>query len=453
MRALLQETAQRAIRYVEGVDQRRVFPLADDLADLQRFDEALPEEPLDPQQVIQMLDEIGSPATVATTGPRYYGFVTGGILPAALAANWLMSAWDQNGVLRVLSPISARLEDLALDWMVDALGLEAGTGGGIVTGATMANFSGLAAARHYILERAGWDAEAKGLFGAPEVKVVVGQEVHVSLIQALGMLGLGRERVIVVPADEQGRMRADQLPALDEMTIVCIQAGNVNSGAFDPAEEICAAAHAAGAWVHVDGAFGLWAMVLPELAHLTRGLAQADSWSTDGHKWMNVSYDNGFVFCRYPQAMRAALAIGAVYLVEGAQREPGHYTPEQSRRARGVEIWAALKSLGRRGLQDLIRNDCQLAQRFAQGLRAAGIEVLNEVVINQVFAAFGDDEITAKIIAAVQADGTMWAGPSHWHGRSGMRLSVSSWKTRAEDIDRSVEAIVRCTDSVRSSQK
>jgi glutamate/tyrosine decarboxylase-like PLP-dependent enzyme len=442
----LKEAAERGMRYAETIRERRVSPSPEAIEALRAFDEPFPDSPTPAEDIICQLDELGSPATVASTGSRYFGFVTGGILPAAMAASWLMSAWDQNGGLRIGSPIGAKLEDVALAWLVDALGLPKETAVGFVTGATMANFTGLAAARHYLLARKGWDVEAKGLYGAPEIKVVVGDEVHVSLLQALQMLGLGKERLIRVPVDSQGRMLADKLPELDDLTILCIQAGNVNSGAFDPAKAICEKAKEAGAWVHVDGAFGLWVLASPTLKHLAEGLELADSWATDGHKWLNVSYDNGLVFCRHPEAMRGAMGVSAAYLITGAEREPDHYTPELSRRARGVEIWAALKSLGRKGLADLIERDCQLAARFAAGLKAVGFEILNEVVINQVLVSFGDKEKTLKTIAAIQEDGTMWAGQSVWQGKTGMRISVSSWATTEADIDRCVEAIARLSN-------
>jgi glutamate/tyrosine decarboxylase-like PLP-dependent enzyme len=442
----LKEAAERGMRYAETIRERRVSPSPEAIEALRAFDEPFPDSPTPPEEIICQLDELGSPATVASTGSRYFGFVTGGILPAAMAASWLMSAWDQNGGLRIGSPIGAKLEDVALAWLVDALGLPKETAVGFVTGATMANFTGLAAARHYLLAKKGWDVEAKGLYGAPEIKVVVGDEVHVSLLQALQMLGLGKERLIRVPVDSQGRMLADKLPELDDLTILCIQAGNVNSGAFDPAKAICEKAKEAGAWVHVDGAFGLWVLASPKLKALAEGLELADSWATDGHKWLNVSYDNGLVFCRHPEAMRGAMGVSAAYLITGAEREPDHYTPELSRRARGVEIWAALKSLGRKGLADLIERDCQLAARFAAGLKAAGFEILNEVVINQVLVSFGDKEKTLKTIAAIQEDGTMWAGQSVWQGKTGMRISVSSWATTEADIDRCVEAIARLSN-------
>jgi glutamate/tyrosine decarboxylase-like PLP-dependent enzyme len=311
----------------------------------------------------------------------------------------------------------------------------------------MANFTGLAAARHAVLERSGWDVEARGLFGAPPVTVVVGEEVHVSLLKALSMLGLGRERVVRLPVDGKGRIRADALPPLSPPAIVCIQAGNVNTGSFDPAAEICGWAHRAGAWVHVDGAFGLWAAAAPRRAHLAAGVAEADSWATDAHKWLNVPYDSGIVFVRQADALRAAMALGAAaYLTRDAPRGPDDYVPELSRRARGVEIWAALRSLGRSGLADLVERCCLHASRFAEGLAAAGYEVLNDVVLNQVLVSFGDDETTRRVVAAVQADGTCWCGGSFWQGRAAMRISVSSWRTTDADCEKSLSAILRIAE-------
>ncbi|OFW22259.1 MAG: pyridoxal-dependent decarboxylase [Acidobacteria bacterium RIFCSPLOWO2_02_FULL_65_29] len=312
-----------------------------------------------------------------------------------------------------------------------------------VTGATMANFAGLAAARHAILARAGWDVEDDGLFGAPPLTVVVGDEVHVAALKALGLLGLGRRRVHRVPVDAQGRMRADALPPLDNRTIVCVQAGNVNSGAFDPSVEICARAREAGAWVHVDGAFGLWAAGSPRYRHLTDGFGAADSWATDGHKWPNVGYDCGIVLVRDPVALRSAMALSSAYFTPGQQREPSQFTPEMSRRARGVELWATLRSLGRSGLTDLIDRTCAHAQRFANGLRSRGFEILNEVVINQVLVSFGSPARTKAVIDRVQQDGTCWCGGTEWQGRTAMRISVSSWATTVEDVDASLAAIDR----------
>jgi len=443
VKELLAEVARRGARYVSSIGNRRVFPLAEDIARLDALVGPLPGEPCDPAAVVALLDDAGSGATVATTGPRYFGFVTGGILPAALAANWLAGAWDQNGALVVESPVAARIEEIASGWLLDIFGLPAGCGVGFVTGATMANFTALAAARHAVLERAGWNVEEDGLFGAPPVTVVVGAEVHVSVLKALAMLGLGRARVKTVPADDQGRMKADALPAIDERTIVCIQAGNVNTGGFDPAAGICARAREAGAWVHVDGAFGLWAAAAPARKHLMAGVADADSWATDCHKWLNVPYDSGLAFVRDPSHLRVAMMLRAAYLHMGDAREPSQYTPEASRRARGIEVWAALRSLGRRGLAEMIERNCQSAARFAEGLRCSGFAVLNDVVLNQVMVSFGDADKTRRVIREIEADGTCWCGATEWHGNTAMRISVSCWSTTAEDVDRSLEAMVK----------
>ena len=398
---------------------------------------------MEAERVLEILDRIGSPATTGMAGRRYFGFVIGGSLPAALAANWLAGAWDQCPGLFAASPIGTVLEEVSLGWLLDVLKLPAQSGGAFVTGATVANFTALAAARHAVLARVGWDVEANGLFGAPPITVVVGEEAHPSLIKALGMLGLGRSRVIRIPVDSQGRMRAAELPPLNGPAIVCLQAGNVNTGAFDPAAELCAQAHARGAWVHVDGAFGLWAAASPTHAHLVEGAADADSWATDAHKWLNVPYDSGLAFVRDAETLKRAMAITAAYLPQGGHREPSQYTPELSRRARGVEIWAALKSLGRSGLADLIERNCRLARHFAELLQQAGCEILNEVVLNQVLVSFGNAARTRQVIERVQRDGTCWCGSTDWQGHTAMRISVSSWATRHEDVERSVAAILR----------
>jgi glutamate/tyrosine decarboxylase-like PLP-dependent enzyme len=448
MRELLKDAAERAARYLDGVSERSVSACAEDVARLGELGGPTPEGPTDAARVLAMLDDIGSPATVASAGPRYFGFVIGGSLPAALAANWLSGAWDQDAALSVMSPAAAALEEIAGGWLCDVLGLPAGCGVGFVTGATMASFTCLAAARHALLTKAGWEVEENGLFGAPPLTVVVGDEVHVSLLKGLSLLGLGRSRVVRVPTDGQGRMRAEALPALDARTIVCMQAGNVNTGAFDPAEEICSRARAADAWVHVDGAFGLWAAAAPERAHLTKGFAGADSWATDCHKWLNVPYDSGLAFVRDAEQLRAAMVVSAAYLVPGAGREPWHFTPESSRRARGVEVWAALRSLGKQGLAEMIERHCRLASRFSEILRDAGYEVLNDVELNQVLVSFGSAETTRRVIQDVQNEGTCWCGGTEWHGQAAMRISVSGWSTTAEDVGRSAAAIVKIANRV-----
>ncbi len=442
LRDLMRDASARALRYLDELDERPVAPRPEAVAQLDQLDIALPESGTDPLATLAELDRYAG-ATMAMSGPRFYGFVIGGTLPAALAANWLAGAWDQNAALAVVSPLTAQLEAVALHWLVELLGLPAGTGAGFVTGATTANFSCLLAARHAVLEAVGWHVEADGLFGAPPVTVVVGEEAHTTLFKSLGLAGFGRNRVVRVPVDGQGRMRADAFPELSGPTIVCLQAGNVNSGAFDPAAAIIPLAKAAGAWVHVDGAFGLWAAASPQHAHLLAGYAGADSWATDAHKYLNTPYDGGLAFVRDPQVLRAAMAITAAYLPASASRDPSDYTPELSRRARGVEIWAALRSLGRAGVVELVERTCRHAQRFAEGLRAAGYEVLNEVVLNQVLVSFGDAATTLRVIAGIQQDGVCWAGGTVWQGKTATRISVSSWRTTDADVERSLQAMIR----------
>ncbi|HEU4382348.1 MAG TPA: aminotransferase class V-fold PLP-dependent enzyme [Anaeromyxobacteraceae bacterium] len=441
--ALLADAARRAAAYLDGLERRAVSPSPQAVSALAELDRPLPEEGAEPSAMLDELDRRISPATMAMAGPRFFGFVIGGALPGTLAANVLASAWDQNSAKWAVTPGTAAIEKVALRWTLEALGLPAETSGGFVTGATVANFTALAAARHAVLARAGWDVEARGLFGAPPVTVVIGAEAHVSVLKALAMLGLGRERAVTVPVDGQGRIRPDALPRLRGPAIVCTQAGNVNTGAFDPAAAVVARAREAGAWVHVDGAFGLWAAAAPRRAHLVAGVAEADSWATDAHKWLNVPYDSGIALVRDGEALRAAMGISAAYLPEPGVRDPADHTPELSRRARGVEVWAALRILGRRGLADLVERTCRHAARFAQGLGAAGHRILNEVVLNQVLVSFGDDGRTRRAIDALQADGTCWCGGTVWQGRTAMRISVSSWATTDEDVERSLEAMLR----------
>jgi glutamate/tyrosine decarboxylase-like PLP-dependent enzyme len=453
MRDLLTDASTRAARYVSGIGNRRITPHPEDIARLSALGGPMPEEPCDPQAVLALLDDVGSPATIASTGGRYFGFVTGATLPAALAANWIAGAWDQNAAMRVMSPVAAALEDITLGWLREALALPPSTGVGFVTGATMANFTCLAAARHMLLERAGWNVEDNGLFGAPPLTVVVSDEVHVSVLKALAMLGLGRTRVTRLATDDQGRIRSDSLPEFNERSIVCLQAGNVNTGAFDPAARICSEAHRHGAWVHVDGAFGLWAAAAPERAHLIAGFAEADSWATDCHKWLNVPYDSGLAFVREPQHLRSAMTVSAAYLQASDSREPYQYTPEASRRARAIEVWAALRSLGQRGLADMVERNCRLASRFAGQLRTAGYSILNDVVLNQVLVSFGDAAATKRVISELQNEGTCWCGGTEWHGQTAMRISVSGWATTEEDVDQSAAAVLRVASATQTGAR
>jgi glutamate/tyrosine decarboxylase-like PLP-dependent enzyme len=450
MKELLHDAAARATAYLDGLASRRVPPTRESVERLSGFQERLPEGPTDPREVLATLDRLGSPATMATAGPRFFGFVIGGSLPATLAANWLAGAWDQNAAFASVTPGVAMLEQVSLSWMIELLGLPPETGGAYVTGATMANFSALAAARHAVLDRAGWRVEADGLFGAPPITVVVGEEAHPTLFKSLGLLGLGRSRVARVAVDGQGRIRPDALPRISGPTIVCTQAGNVNTGAFDPIGAICERVRGSGAWVHVDGAFGLWAAAAPSLAPLTRGMAAADSWATDAHKWLNVPYDCGLAFVRSPDALRAAMAITAEYLPQSTgPRSPSDFTPELSRRARGVEVWAALKSLGRSGLVEMIEASCAHARRFAEGLRASSFDVLNDVVLNQVLVSFGTEAATRRVVAAIQEDGTCWCGATVWQGTTAMRISVSGCATSAADVEESLAAMIRIARTSR----
>jgi glutamate/tyrosine decarboxylase-like PLP-dependent enzyme len=444
MTDLLHDAARRASRYLESLDSRSVAPSPQAVAALKRLETPFPQRGSAAESVIAELDEIGSPATMASTGGRFFGFVFGASLPVTVAAGWLATAWDQNAGLVVGSPISAVLEEVAGSWLKEIFHLPAASGVGYVTCATAANFSALAAARHALLARAGWDAEANGLFGAPPITVIVGEEVHASVRKALSMVGFGRERVVRVPVDGQGRMRLDAFPAVDDRTIVCVQAGNVNTGSFDPVSEICerARSRGGGAWVHVDAAFGMWAMAAPGRAHLARGIEGADSWACDAHKWLNVPYDSGLVFTRDPQALQAAMSTDGAYLVQDGGRMPYQYTPDFSRRARGVEVWAALRHLGRNGLADLVERLCQRATQFAEGLSAAGYQVLNDVVLNQVMVSFGSAERTREVIRRIQEDGTCWCGGTVWQGKTAMRISVSSWATTETDVERSLRAMV-----------
>jgi glutamate/tyrosine decarboxylase-like PLP-dependent enzyme len=452
----LGEAFDQALAYLEGLPARPV-PSRAGLAELRAaLGGPLPEGPLDPREVVAELATAAEPGVFASGGGRYFGFVVGGASPAALAADWLTSAWDQNAALYVLGPAASVVEEVAGAWLAELLGLPAGVSVGLVTGAQMANFTGLAIALREMLGRAGWDLESAGLWGAPRVRVLAGQGRHGTIDRALRFLGVGAAAVEAVDADDQGRMRPAALAsALEEGSgpaIVCAQLGNVNSGAMDPVGEICQVAHGHGAWVHVDGAFGMWAAASPRLRPLVAGVELADSWATDAHKWLNVPYDSGLVFCAHPTAHRAAMGIQAGYLVHGSddQRDALDYNPDHSRRARGFPIYAAIRALGRQGVAELVERCCALAGRFAERLAAAdGVEVLNQVVLNQVLVCFlaadGDhDAHTRRVVERVQQDGTCWMSGTTWQGRAAMRISVSNWSTDQADVDRSVAAILRC---------
>jgi glutamate/tyrosine decarboxylase-like PLP-dependent enzyme len=448
--AALRRAAEIGLDYLSKLPERAVGARADAATIAPRLGD-LADEGMDPTRVIEELATAVDPGLVGSLGPRYFGFVIGGQLPASAAADWLTTAWGQNAVVHAASPAGAAVEQVAGRWMLDLLGIPADASFGLPTGAGLGNTVGLAAARHAVLARHGWDVEARGLYNAPEITVIVGEEAHATLSTALQYLGLGRERVVRIPVDDQGAMLADAvrdaIAAVDGPLIVAIQAGNVNSGAFDPAATVAdAVASHPNAWVHVDGAFGLWAAVSPSLRHLVDGIDRADSWSTDAHKWLNVGYDCGFVAVREADAHRAAMATSASYLMRSEQRENWEWVLDSSRRARGFILYAALRSLGRSGVQALVERCCALARRMADQLREADdVAVLNDVVLNQVLVRFGDsDEHTREVIGSVQEDGTAWMGGTTWQGKAAMRISVSNWSTTEADADRTVEAILRC---------
>jgi len=446
--SVLDDVSERAKRYLRSVHERRVAPTPDAVAGLAALDVPLQDLPIPPEKVVEELDRIAGPATLTISGPRFFGFVNGGSLPATVAVNWLSTAWDQHGTFAATAPASTAVEQVAMRWIIDLLGLPAESVGAFVTGTTVAHITALAAARDWLLAQSNWNIDQHGLFGAPEIDVIASEEGHTTLWKALGVVGLGRSRIVTVPVDDQGRMRADAFPDVKRPSIVCLQAGNVNTGSFDPFNDIIDRVRAAKhpAWVHVDGAFGIWARVAPQRAHLTAGVERADSWATDGHKWLNVPYDCGMAIVRNADALRKTMSFKADYLPEEAAN-PSDYTPEGSRRARGMDAWAALRTLGRSGLADLVERNCRLAKRFADAFAAAGYSVLNDVVLNQVLVSFGEPEHTRRVIAAIQEDGTCWCGPTVWHGQTAMRVSVISWMTTEEDVDRSLETILRLARS------
>jgi glutamate/tyrosine decarboxylase-like PLP-dependent enzyme len=463
--ALLRQCLELASAYLDGLPRRPVRADAS-LAELRSaLGGPMPREGMEPTRVLAAMARDADPGLVASAGPRYFGFVTGGSLPVALAADWLVSAWDQNAALYVMSPAAAVVEEVAAAWLLELFGLPASASVGFVTGCQMANFTGLAAARDAVLRRAGWDVEDAGLQGAPPIHILVGSEAHVTVLSALRMLGLGSRSVVRVAADNQGRMQPKELQTLLEAAsgpvIVCAQAGNVNTGAFDPIDEIAALVHAREGWLHVDAAFGLWAAAAsPGVCPDAAGLASADSWATDAHKWLNVPYDSGIAIVADAAAHRAALTARASYLLQsgGMGRDGLDWVPEASRRARAFPIYAALKTLGRRGVAQIVDRCCRLARRMAETLRAEpSVRVLNEVTLNQVVVRFdppggGDgDALTRGVIAAVQQEGTCWLGGARWHDREVMRISVSNWSTTESDVDRSAAAILAAARALKAS--
>jgi glutamate/tyrosine decarboxylase-like PLP-dependent enzyme len=440
---LLNKVRQFAGQYIDSLEKRPVFPGETSLRAMNALVEPLPENPSDPFMVLDQLQEIGAPAVVSQTGGRYFGFVNGGLLPVGLAARWMADVWDQNTAHYVMSPINSRLEEICERWVVSLLGLPEETAAGFVSGTTIANFSGLCAGRNELLRRRGWDVGSKGLYGAPKIRVVAGSDAHAAVHKSISMLGLGSENVELVPVDDQGRMRADRMPKLDEAALIITQAGNVNSGAIDPIGQICKQASASSSWVHVDGAFGLWARVLPSMHEVCDGIELADSWSVDAHKTLNVPYDSGIILCRRREALMSAFKASASYFQWSEHRDSMNFRPSMSARARVIELWAVLKTLGREGVRCLIEQLCENARNFARLLSEQGFQIHNEVVFNQVLASCNDDALTKATLQNIQSSGECWCGGSTWHGRAVIRISVCDWATTSKEIERSVRAFVK----------
>ena len=453
-RDVFEHAHRRGLEYVEAALDRHVYPTEAALAGLARFDEAMPDEPGNAVDIIELLHSHGSPATLAQLGGRYFGFVNGSAVPTGLAAKTLATFWDQNTAMQVISPIAARLESVVEGWLRELFNLPQGTVAGFVSGTSQATLCGLAAGRYRLLERAGWNIGEQGLFDAPKLRIVTGRDAHSTVMKAIGVLGLGKQSIEWVDVDEQGRLVASAVPALDERTLVILQAGNVNSGAFDPIAEVCERARRAGAWVHIDGAFGLWAAAAGQLSHLTRGIELADSWSVDGHKTLNTPYDCGIALCRDGAALSGALHMSGGYLVLGAGRDSMFYTPEMSRRARIVELWATMKYLGRSGIDAMIQGMHERARQFAAELsRVQGFTVLNDVVFNQVLVKCASDDLTDRTCAGIQQLRDCWVGGSVWKGARVIRISVCSWATTAADVSRSVRSFEKALRAAEAGRR
>lgn len=438
-----------AMAYLERVIDRNVYPTDDAIARLVELEESIPESSSGAMAVIDLLNEVGSPATVAKLGGRYFGFVCGSAVPAGLAAKELSTFWDQNAALHVLSPITSKLETIVENWLKQLFSLPDGTVAGFVSGTSLATFSGVAAARYRLLQRMGWNVNEKGLFGAPRLRVVTGRHAHSTVMKVVGLIGLGKENIEWVDVDEQGRIIPEAMPELDDKTIIILQAGSVNSGSFDPFDEICEKANKANAWVHIDGAIGLWAAAVKELKHLASGMEKANSWSVDGHKTLNTPYDSGVILCEDEEALVSALHMTGSYIVESDAKDGMFYTPEMSRRARVIELWATLKYLGKSGIDEMIMGFHERAVQFKTELEKHGFEILNDVVFNQVLVSCGSDELTERTIKHIQEARECWVGGSKWFGKSVIRISVSSWATTKDDVTRSVRSFVASREKAR----
>ena len=446
---LFEQAKSYAYAYMDGIYDRVVFPTECAIESLTVFDEPLPGNPCNAVEILRLLHEYGSPATVAQTGGRYFGFVNGSVYPVALAAKWLSDVWDQNSGLYVMSPIVSHFESICERWLVELFGLPVGTVAGFVSGTSTATMCGIAAGRNKILKNLNWDVVEKGMFGAPKLRIVLGEQAHASVFKDLVLLGFGKEQIEMVPVDDQGRMVVEQLPELDNRTIVIAQAGNVNSAAFDHFDKICHCANKTGAWVHIDGAFGLWSAASGNKRYLTNGIEGADSWSVDAHKTLNAPYDCGIILCKSREALATAMQASGSYIQYSEKRDGMLYTPEMSRRNRAVELWATLKFLGQSGIEQLVDGLCDRALQFAEQLRTKGFHVLNEVVFNQVLVSCDTPEQTRATLENIQKSGECWCGGTIWNGQSVIRISVCSWRTTVADLYRSVDAFVKAREKSR----
>ena len=445
-----EKAKEYAYQYIQSIDSRNVKPAETAIDNLSHFRESLPSAGTGTLEILRLLHEYGSPATVVQAGGRYFGFVVGSSVPAALASKWISDVWDQNAALNVMSPVASVLEEVCENWIVELLGLPSGTAAGFVSGSSTATLCGLAAARNFLLKRKGHDVSKNGLFGAPPIRVVVSEEAHATVFKALSVLGLGSERIEKVESDSEGRIDHSKIPPLDDNTLLILQAGNVNTGSFDRFDTICKEANSKGTWVHIDGAFGLWAKASERFDNLTDSIALADSWSTDAHKTLNVPYDCGIVLCKDRKALTNALQTEGSYILYSEKRDGMLYTLDMSRRARGVELWAALKSLGRNGVKELVESLHDKAKYFAMKLKENGFLVLNEVCFNQINVYAGDDTFTQNFLSNLQNTGVCWCGGAKRFGKPFIRISVCSYKTTYDDIDKSVDAFVSVKKQLRA---
>ncbi len=447
-KSIFEQARSYAYEYIDAIPDMQVFPSTENIKNLQAFDEPLNEKSSTGMEVLDMLNKWGSPATIAQIGGRYFGFVNGGAVPASLGVKWLADVWDQCGGLYLTSPINSKLEQVCEKWMVELMGLPEGTVAGFVSGTSMANLCGLAAARFRILKNAGWDVNTNGLYGAPPVRIVAHEQIHASIKKTLSMLGFGIQNVEWVPSDEQGRAIANKIPELDSSCLLILQAGNVNTGGFDDFDHICNMANKAGAWVHIDGAFGLWAAASKSRSHLTKGIEKASSWSVDGHKTLNTPYDSGIVMCKDEEALVSAMQASGEYIIYSDYKDPLLYTPEMSKRSRAIELWATMKYLGKQGIDDMVTGFHLRAKQLEAGLAKMDLELLNEVVFNQVLVRARNETITKELVTAIQGSGECWLAGTTWNGKAAIRISVCSWATTESDIERTLQVIKSCLEGV-----